>query len=74
LAGKEKQFVPHPATWLNGRRWEDDVAAIAPQGTPKAVPHQTAADAQQEEYLRSIGFYNDRPKPGTNAQSPSPAE
>lgn len=21
------QFVPHPATWLNGRRWEDEVSA-----------------------------------------------
>ena len=19
------QFIPHPATWLNGRRWEDEV-------------------------------------------------
>ena len=21
----EGQFIPHPATWLNGRRWEDEV-------------------------------------------------
>jgi hypothetical protein len=26
-----KKFIPHPATWLNGRRWEDDVAAIDPE-------------------------------------------
>jgi hypothetical protein len=27
-------YIPHPATWLNGRRWEDVVAADrpAPQG------------------------------------------
>jgi len=30
LAGREKQFVPHPATWLNGQRWADDVDSIAP--------------------------------------------
>ncbi|MGC3994064.1 MAG: hypothetical protein QM779_08170 [Propionicimonas sp.] len=24
------QYCPHPSTWLNGERWEDDVAAIAP--------------------------------------------
>lgn len=24
--GKELQFIPHPATWLNGRRWEDEIA------------------------------------------------
>ena len=23
------QFIPYPATWLNGRRWEDDVAPSA---------------------------------------------
>lgn len=22
----EKQFLPHPATWLNGRRWEDNLS------------------------------------------------
>ena len=27
------QFIPHPATWLNGRRWEDETAkANAPSG------------------------------------------
>lgn len=25
LYGREIQFVPHPATWLNGERWEDEV-------------------------------------------------
>lgn len=23
--GKEKQYIPHAATWLNGERWEDDL-------------------------------------------------
>lgn len=23
--GTEKQYIPHPATWLNGKRWEDEV-------------------------------------------------
>lgn len=22
---KDKQFIPYPATWLNGRRWEDEL-------------------------------------------------
>ena len=26
LADRDKQFVPNPATWLNGKRWEDEVA------------------------------------------------
>ena len=25
LYGKEIQFVPHAATWLNGERWEDEI-------------------------------------------------
>jgi hypothetical protein len=24
------QFIPHPATWLNQRRWEDDPAGVMP--------------------------------------------
>ena len=28
----DKQFIPHPTTWLNGKRWEDELeAAPAPQ-------------------------------------------
>ena len=30
------QYIPHPATWLNGRRWEDEVQ---PQ-TGKTIPAQ----------------------------------
>jgi len=25
LSNKEMQFVPHPATWLNAKRWEDEI-------------------------------------------------
>ena len=28
LSGTRKQFIPHPATWLNGRRWEDELADL----------------------------------------------
>ncbi|AZE90242.1 Pyocin large subunit-like protein [Pseudomonas orientalis] len=26
------QFIPHPATWINGNRWEDEVPGPAPVG------------------------------------------
>ena len=26
---KEQQYIPHPATWLNGKRWEDEVKGQA---------------------------------------------
>jgi hypothetical protein len=28
--GTEKQFIPYPASWLNGARWEDEIE-IAPE-------------------------------------------
>lgn len=31
-AGKEEQFIPHPATWLNAERWQDAALAEKPQG------------------------------------------
>lgn len=32
------QFIPHPATWLNGRRWEDEVAApVAAPPSPSGL-------------------------------------
>jgi uncharacterized protein YdaU (DUF1376 family) len=27
LSSREIQFVPHPATWLNAQRWEDEITA-----------------------------------------------
>jgi hypothetical protein len=24
---KDAQYIPHPSTWLNGKRWEDEIAA-----------------------------------------------
>lgn len=29
--GKEAEFIPHPATWLNAGRWLDDVEVKAPE-------------------------------------------
>jgi hypothetical protein len=28
------QFIPHPATWINGRRWEDESTASASSAAP----------------------------------------
>ena len=32
----EKQYIPHPTTWLNGERWEDDMDDVAPQAKTNA--------------------------------------
>lgn len=33
-AGTEPQFIPHPATWLNGERYADEAAASVPGRAP----------------------------------------
>lgn len=42
----DPRYIPYPATWLNGRRWEDEPAA------PRAAPGKTvsAARYQQRDY------------------------
>jgi hypothetical protein len=31
------QFIPHPATWLNGKRWEDEVEVKIAQDKPPVM-------------------------------------
>lgn len=31
-----KEFIPHAATWLNGRRWEDDLTSLTDKPTQQA--------------------------------------
>ena len=33
----EKKFIPHPTTWLNGRRWNDPLEIPEMDGTKKAL-------------------------------------
>ena len=40
-AAKDPEFLPHPATWLNGERWEDEL--------PSSVSHSSHVAAKQQE-------------------------
>ena len=31
---KDQQYIPHPSTWLNGERWEDEVSSFVKPLTP----------------------------------------
>lgn len=33
----EPQYIPHPTTWLNGKRWEDEIQSISPAPSPAPV-------------------------------------
>ena len=41
-----ERFIPHPSTWLNGRRWEDDLKPDKPR------PQVSAQDYEQRQYSR----------------------
>ena len=59
-------FIPHPATWLNGRRWEDLIFTDAPDA--KASPRNQ--QPQHDEYI-PLPLYVPKPKvenPATREQ------
>lgn len=39
--GTEKQFIPHPATWLNGERWCDELEIDISYLSKKPFPNYT---------------------------------
>lgn len=46
----EVQYIPHPATWLNGERWEDD---FPPDHRPYS-PQQIRREEAKEEGDRTV--------------------
>ena len=40
------QYVPHPKTWLNGRRWEDEVSTQPTTGDPTGKPTEYKTNAE----------------------------
>ena len=43
------QFIPHPASWLNGRRWEDDIPTYKPPESANPAPVKPVAAQQYEQ-------------------------
>jgi hypothetical protein len=61
----DSKYLPHPATWLNGERWTDEIAASPPPGSGprKLTPAEQA-----------LADYNDRyGEPNGNAAGSAPA-
>lgn len=52
------QFIPHPATWLNGKRWEDEVEVKIAQDKPpvfyKTLPERPAGEAPPPEVKAAL--------------------
>ena len=46
---QEERYIPHPATWLNQHRWEDEVNSTAPKKViAQAFPQRDYSDVQGE--------------------------
>lgn len=68
----DPQYIPHPATWLNGRRWED--VLIAPTKTTKPMPDLKALWKSQEEYLVHLKAGRVAPKHRVTEWEPTPTQ
>lgn len=53
--GTEPQYIPHPATWLNQGRWDDQPAAIA---DTKFMPKQFPKESRCAERPRALTWAN----------------
>lgn len=40
--GREMRHIPHPSTWLNGRRWEDELES-SPAAQAERIARQLSA-------------------------------
>ena len=41
---QNKEFIPHPATWLNQRRWEDEMDDVTPKPKILVFEHNEEMD------------------------------
>ena len=48
------KYIPHPASWLNGRRWEDEAPQIKNNGHKQERVSNTMADLEREEKEREV--------------------
>jgi len=48
--GRELRVIPHPATWINGRRWEDEI----PANGNGSVPSEPALSPRLQDWRRPV--------------------
>lgn len=60
LLAKEAQFIPHPATWLNQGRWEDEVnEQPVRKPEPRKSAFQERHENARERIKRALGITDD---------------
>ena len=50
------QYIPHPATWLNGKRWEDEAPKVVPLAKVSAQQYtqRSYTEAELEDRIESL--------------------
>lgn len=65
IAGTARNFIPHPATWLRGERWEDELGDVLPGAAARqaaqAGPPWWSSHALMERKAREVGVGPARP-------------
>lgn len=77
-AGKETQYIPHPQTWLNQERWEDDVSTEPVLNMEAVEPIKPSVPEGWERALAELketnpmdnDLYAANPAWGWDAQAP----
>jgi len=59
--GTEQIHIPHPATWLNGRRWEDELDPVPAKQTRSAGRPWWTSHQLMELKAREVGIAGARP-------------
>lgn len=62
------RFIPHPATWLNGQRWEDQAAQPS---RPESVGRQVPSYEESQAYLRREREYDAQVERERAARAPA---
>lgn len=57
----EKLYIPHPATWLRGERYDDEIEMPEPKQEKTIQPGWWASEAGTEAQGRQLGM---SPRPG----------
>jgi len=57
ITGTDKMYIPHPSTWINGERWEDEIELPQPEQGKAWWTTESGMIAKGREL-------NTEPKPG----------
>ena len=62
---QEVRYIPHPTTYIHGRRWEDEPSTTTPQPEPSPEPlpafmthepHKEYSPDERKAMYREMGF------------------